>query len=66
MDYSYTKALRKLLYILYKLDLNDEVHASSMATSIMKRVEKQIQWEENDRARQRILEKYGHITPSEH
>jgi hypothetical protein len=59
MDYSYTKALRKLLYALYKLDLNDEIHCSSIATTIMRRVEKQIKWEENDKARQRILEKYS-------
>lgn len=65
MDYSYTKALRKLLYALYKLDLNDDPHASSMSTGIMRRVEKVIKWEENDKARQRILEKYGHIKPSE-
>jgi hypothetical protein len=62
MDYEYTKALRKLLYAFYKLDLNDDRHCSSMATTIMRRVEKVIKIEENEKARQRILEKYGHLS----
>lgn len=59
VDYSYVKSLRKLLYALYKLDLLDEVHVASMSPNIMNRVWKQMKWEENDKARQRIFEKYS-------
>lgn len=59
------RKLKIMLMLLYRLDVSDERHVSSLAWKVIDRTEKEIKWHENEAARKRILDKYGLITSSE-